>query len=210
MPRGRPRKNAAPTGDGKTTTAADNEQKQPRVAKEPLTDEQLQALFFKHKREYEIALAAKQKADAELKVVCKRIKAESTKLSDVKLAIALESPEGNNDLRERLEREMRVARWMGAPIGTQFSLLDEDRTPIDDKTRDEGKRAGLRGEPCTAPSTLPGNLVTVWTEGWQEGQKVLMEKGIAQKPDDDEGDDPRPRFLREKDSNAEGPDSLPN
>jgi len=203
MPRGRPRKNAAPTGDGKTTTADDNEQKQPRVAKEPLTDEQMQALFLSHLEGYEVALAAKQAADASFKNHCKLMKAEGTKLSEVKLAIKLQSPEGDREMRERLERETRVARWMGAPIGTQFTLLDEDRTPIDDKVRDDGKRSGLRGEPCVAPPNLPGNLVTVYTEGWQEGQKVLMEKGIGQKPEDDLGDDPRPRFLKEKSGDAE-------
>ena len=157
----------------------------PKVAKEPLSEEQLQSLFFQHKQEYEKALASKKEADAQLKVVAKRIKSEGTKLSDIKLAIELEHPEASGDMRARLERELRVARWVGAPVGTQFSLLDEvDRTPIDERVRDEGKRAGIKGEKCDAPRTLPGNLISVWVEGWQEGQAVLLARIQQQKAED--------------------------
>ena len=164
-----------PTSDDRPAEQAVNSA--PKVAKEPLSEEQLQSLFFQHKQEYEKALASKKEADAQLKVVAKRIKSEGTKLSDIKLAIELEHPEASGDMRARLERELRVARWVGAPVGTQFSLLDEvDRTPIDERVREDGKRAGLRGEAGTAPSHLPGNLMSVWAEGYAEGQSVLASR----------------------------------
>jgi hypothetical protein len=181
-----PKGPTVPTADGRPAGADHN---MPHVAKDPLTEDQQQALFFNHKRSYEKALAVKKKADAEFKVACKLIKSEGTKLSDIKLAVDLEDPEASAEMRARLERELRVARWVGAPVGTQFSLLDEtDRTPIDERVFDEGKRAGLKGEKCEPPRTLPGNLMTRWTDGWHEGQTALAGK-IKQKDNDQRPED---------------------
>lgn len=161
----------------------------PKVAKEPLNEDQLQSLFFNHKKQYEKALAVKKKADADFKVVCKLLKAEGTKLSDVKLAIELEDPEASGEMRARLERELRVARWVGAPVGTQFSLLDEvDRTPIDERTFEDGKRAGLKGEPATPPKHTPGNLISHWMGGHHEGQTILAGR-IKQQHDEQKSED---------------------
>ena len=178
-------RDVAPDDNEKKAKAPKGPTNKPQVAKEPLTDEQQQALFFRHKRDYEKALEAKKAADAALKNVAKLIKAEGTHLFEIKVAIKLEDPEGSADLRERIERELKVARWVGAPVGTQFSLLDEvDREPIDDRVREEGKRAGLRGEKCEPPRTLPGNLISVWTAAWSEGQEIMLGK-IQQQKDED-------------------------
>lgn len=155
----------------------------PKVAKEPLSEEQRQAIFFGHKGTYEKALAKKKAMDAQFKVACKLIKSEGTKLADVKLAIELEDPEGSTEMRDRFQRQLEVARWVGAPVGTQFQLF-EDRTPLEDKVRDDGKRAGIKGEKCEPPRTLPGNLMEVWTAAWQSGQAILASKHLKQKADD--------------------------
>jgi hypothetical protein len=170
-----------PTSDDRPAHEARNGK--PHVAKEPLSDEQRQAVFFGHKDIYEKALAKKKAADAFFKTQCKLIKSENTKLADIKLAIELEDPEGSTEMRERFERQLEVARWVGAEVGTQFQLF-EDRTPIDDKVRDDGKRAGLKGEKGTPPSNLPGNLMSVWAEGFAEGNAVLASKIKQQKTED--------------------------
>ena len=170
-----------PTSDDRPAAEASNGS--PKVAKEPLSDEQRQAVFFGHKEVYEKALAKKKAMDAAFKVACKLIKSEGTKLVDVKLAIELEDPEGSTEMRDRFQRQLEVARWVGAEVGTQFQLF-EDRTPFEDKVRDDGKRAGLRGEPCSPPKTLPGNLMTVWADSWSDGQAVLASKHLKQKAED--------------------------
>lgn len=146
----------------------------------PLTDEQLQSLFFEHKRAYEKSLTAFKAAQADLKNTGKLIKAEGGSVAEVKIAIALESDGGNEKMQQRIERELRVAKWMGAPVGTQFSLLDEDRTPSIDKATDDGKRAGLKGENCTPPNHMGDQQQQAWIDGWHAGQKVLADR-IAQK-----------------------------
>lgn len=170
-----------PTSDDRPAHEARNGK--PHVAKTPQTDDQRQETFLRHKGEYSKSLALKKKYDADFRNVCKLIKTEGTKVSDIKFAIEVEEPEGSQAARERFERQLEVARWVGAEVGTQFQLF-EDRTPIDDKVRDDGKRSGLKGEKCEPPKTLPGNLISVWTEGWQEGQAVLASKHLKQKAED--------------------------
>lgn len=170
-----------PTSDDRPAHEARNGS--PKVAKEPLSDEQRQAIFFGHKKLYEKELARKKAADAAFKVACKLIKSENTKVADIKLAIELEDPEGSTEMRERFERQLEVARWVGAEVGTQFQLF-EDRTPIDDRVRADGKRDGLKGLKCEPPKSLPGNLMSVYADGWAEGQAVLASKITQQKADD--------------------------
>ena len=177
-PKGSTAKPKAPKSPGSfPEPSADNEavepgHNQPKVA---LSEDQQRAIFFKHRSDYEKSVNAQKAAAADLKMVVKRIKSEGTRLADIKLAISLGDPQASTAMRERLERDLQIARWVGAPVGTQFSLLDDvDRQPIDDRVREEGKMAGLNGEKCEAPRTLPGNLVTVWVSGWSEGQEILM------------------------------------
>ena len=153
---------------------------------------------------YEKLLAAKKLADANFKNGVKLAKAEGIPLKQIKEYIAYQTEEGRAQLKEDLERKQRVARWAGMPVGTQINFLDEiDRTPIDERVRDEGKRAGLKGEKCDAPRTLPGNLISVWTEGWQEGQAVLLGKIQQQKTEDGKAfDDDLPGDSSEDDEAA--------
>jgi hypothetical protein len=159
------------------------------VEKVPQNEEERQATFYRHTGEYEKALEKKKAADAAFKNVCKIIKTEGIQIEDIKTAISLKDPAGSAILRDLIERQLRVARWMNAPVGTQFSMLDEvDRTPIDERAYEAGKRAGLAGDPATPPRSYTGELITKWTEGFNEGNAVLAqgikEKNAAQRAQD--------------------------
>ena len=146
------------------------------VEKVPQNEEGRQATFYRHTGEYEKALEKKKAADAFFKNTCKTIKTEGTQIEDIKTAIQLKDPAGSAIIRDAIERQLRVARWMNAPVGTQFSILDEvDRTPIDERAYEAGKRAGLAGEPATPPRSYTGELITKWTEGFNEGNSVLAQ-----------------------------------
>lgn len=174
--RGRPKgsKNKkVPAAEGEVSS---DHNSKPNVAKEPLTDEQQQKLFFTHVELYKVKLEGFKAAQAALKNAGKLIKSEGTRLADVKEAIALESPEGEKALKEDIERKLRVARWMGASIGTQFSFLDEDRTPSVDKAEEDGKRAGMRGEAPNPPHHYGLLQQQAWLKGWHVGQKVNLDR----------------------------------
>lgn len=141
-----------------------------------LTDEQRQALFFQHKKAYSAKLEAKKRADAELKNTCKLAKAELGKgaVSDIKLAIQLETDGGDAEFKERIEREMRVARWMGASAGTQFDMFDMSGVPADERAFDEGKRDGMEGKPQSAAYHPGTPQLNKYIEGWNAGQAAIF------------------------------------
>lgn len=139
-----------------------------------LTEDERRALLYEHKRDYATALEHKKAADAALKNVCKRARAELGKdaVADIKDLIALDSPEGEAALKAEIERKIRIAKWAGAPMGTQFSF-DADLTPAVERAYDLGKIAGLSGGVCKPPHDPSVPQYQQWFNGWQDGQAVL-------------------------------------
>ena len=139
-----------------------------------LTDEQQQALFEQHKTKYEHFLALKKKADADFKNACKLAKSElgDGVVDSIKDAIELETEEGEVRFKARVERQIRVARWLGLDVGTQGELFGADRTPGDDRAFGEGKRAGMAGKERRAPYDAATSQFRKWLEGYDAGQEV--------------------------------------
>lgn len=173
---------SVPTSDGGATTDHNT------VRPGELTDDQKAALFFQHAKQYEKALDTKKQADAAFKNVCKLIKSEGSSVEEIKLAAM--SPEAlDAKIRAEIERSQRLSRWLGMPVGTQISLLDEiDRTPSTDKARADGKRAGLAGLDASPPFAKHLPQAQDWLDGWHEGQAVVA-AGFKQKPVDENFDD---------------------
>jgi len=165
------------------------------------TDEELQALFFQHKSLFETRLAAKKKADADFKNACKLIKSEGgkTQVADIKTAIRLDTDEGEADVKSELENTLRVARWMGASIGSQFEMFDEDRTPAVDRAFDEGKRAGMKGEPRKPPHDPSTPQYATWMEGYGVGNEALATKGFKAPATAPEAEGEPPKGMSKKD-----------
>jgi hypothetical protein len=149
----------------------------PEPVKSPkpdLSDEDRLNLLMQHKAAYEHRLAGKKKADADFKNACKLAKSELGEhaVEEIKLAISLETDEGEAELRARMERQVRVARWMGASVGTQFDLGlgAAGEMSSTDRAFAEGKRAAAAGEKCTPPAHYaPGSPdYEFWINGHHE------------------------------------------
>lgn len=142
-----------------------------------LTDDEKRALFFQHKRHYQDALDAKKKADADLKNVCKRAKAECGKsaVDEIKDAIEFEGDDGRAKFEAEIERKRRVARWMGLAVGEAPTFFDaaNDRMPAVDRAYDGGKQAGMAGDKCAPPHDPSVPQYNQWMEGWHDGQAIL-------------------------------------
>lgn len=139
-----------------------------------LNDDQLRALHFNHKKLYEEELALKKAQDAKFRNVCKLIKSEGGSVDEIKLAIQLDTPEGEKAAQAKIEQQLRVARWNGADFGHQFALLPE--TPSVDRAFEEGKIAGLKGVPKKPPHDSSVPQFKRWMEGYDDGQAVLVKK----------------------------------
>lgn len=168
-----------------------------------LTDSEEKVLFFQHLNSYERGLEAFKKAQADLRNIGKKAKADlgAHAVSLLKIAIDLRADEGPKDLQERMDREARVARWMGLPLGAQGSLFEPDRRTAGDKAEEEGFSAGSdQTTPRTPPEKygLTGDNARRWYHGFDKAQEAIflaMEKkgtpvlrGSDQAP---EGPDPR-------------------
>jgi len=138
-----------------------------------LTEDERRALHFRHCAEYERALAEKKKADAGLKNVGKRIKAESDSVAKCKQTIQARSPQGEAELRAEIEQTAEVLRWSGVQVGETAEMF-ADRRPSEEVALEHGKIAGMKGERAEPPHD-PGTLAhKKWMEGWHAGQEILM------------------------------------
>lgn len=142
----------------------------------PLSDAERQALHFRHVKEYERELAAKKKADADLKNTAKRIKAEGDSVAAVKLTIELHTPEGEAAFRARMAEQAEVAAWNG--VGMQVDMFADERQPAEDRAFEEGRRAGMKGESNKPPYDPSVPQHTRWLEGYSDGNAVLASEGF--------------------------------
>ena len=138
-----------------------------------LTEDERRALHFRHCAEYERALKDKKTADAGLKNVGKRIKAEDDSVAKCKKTIQARSPEGEAELRAEIEQTTEVLRWVGVAVGETADMFT-DRRPADEVQFEHGKVAGLRGETAAPPHDIGTLAHKKWMEGWHAGQASLM------------------------------------
>jgi hypothetical protein len=145
------------------------------VTMEEMDDNDRQVLFGQHKKSYEALLAKKKKADADFKNACKLFRSDLGKntIAEIKIAIQLDSPEGEAQVKSDLESMVRVARWMGTELGTQAKMFSGEK-PADPRAFGEGKRAGMAGEPkktTYAPGTKDYDQ---WMGGYDIGYQALQ------------------------------------
>jgi hypothetical protein len=182
-------------GDGKkggTSSAS------PQTTEE-LSDDQLYSLTEQHRQKYERLIAAKKAADKAVRDFGKIIKADlgPSGLQDIKDLISLATPEGEAAMKEAMERQARVMRWMNIPIGTQGGLFEEtDRTPIAERAYSEGKRQGLAGESCNNPHHVSTEAHREHNRGYADGQETKARNGFKKLEDEPQGPIPRDEWQR--------------
>lgn len=180
-------------------------------------DRNRHALHEQNKSIYKRLLAAKKKADADLRNHGKTIKSELGEfgLDMIKLSVRLDEGDENdaNEVRAQLKEMTRIMRWNGLPIGHEDDLFSEesnvDRRPTEEKAFAAGQKAGMRGESLRVPdewSTSP-DVVTAWGNGWRAGQDALFDikepKQDNQPPVDGNGE-PVPTDAAPEDPAPEG------
>ena len=177
-PRGsKNREKSVPKADGITTTKHNV-----AAAKADLTEDQQRALLEQSVVTYEAALKVKNDATAAFIKECKRIKGDGVSLDDVKTAIKLSTPEGEAKMKAALEAQLRVARWLNADIGTQFSLFRDDGSGAENASYKAGKTAGMAGKPSSA---VPAHFdVNEWMRGYGDAQAALLANIKQQKQRD--------------------------
>lgn len=127
------------------------------VAGSNTLDPEQRALFLNDKEKYAKAIEKQKKATADVRNAAKTIKADGFTLRQVKLAIQLDTPEGEAEFKSLIANDLLAAQYAGAPIGSQLALfLEPDRTPGVDMAADEGQRDAMAhkvAKPGYDPST---------------------------------------------------------
>jgi uncharacterized protein (UPF0335 family) len=138
-----------------------------------LTDDERRALLLQGIGKLEGLIEQKDEVVADIRNERKRLKADGFESYEIDYALALRKKDPAEQLAQHL-RQMRIARWLAHPIGTQGSLL-----PADGEAYEIGKSVGLEGSaPCRPPTTMSDSDQQRWIEGWQDGQQALAQKGF--------------------------------
>jgi len=139
-------------------------------------DPEKRAIFLSDKDRYAKAIERQKKTTADVRNAAKAIKADGFTLRQVKLAIQLESPEGEAEFRSLIANDLLAAQYAGAQIGSQLQLFleDKDRTPSADMAADEGTRDAMQNKPAKPgydPST-PQHASYMAAYGDEQGRQV--------------------------------------
>jgi hypothetical protein len=120
-------------------------------------DPEKRALFLSDKEAFHKASVRLKKAQAAVRTLGKTIKADGFSLRQVKLAIQLETPEGEAEFKSSVANDLLAAQYVGAAIGSQLSMfMEPDRTPAVDVAADEGQKDAIEhkaAKPKYDPST---------------------------------------------------------
>lgn len=156
-----------------------------------MSDDEKAVEFFAHQKRWVAARAALKIAEEDAKTALGK-----QAIRDFRTSLQLETPEGEARVKERMEAQLRVARWMAKSVGTQASFLDDDdRTPATERAYAEGKRDGLAGDPCKPAYAPELEQYREYMRGFHDGQAVLA-RGIKPIPPSDEDRDLRPVSLQ--------------
>lgn len=157
------------------------------------TEEQRQVLAIQWKGKLLAAEAKKDDAVAAIRNIRKQIKAElgADGVDLVKDMIALESDGGEAKIRAAMERQLRAARYMAVPLGSQFEMF-EDRMPAEDRAHAEGKRDAMTDQPLRNPYDPSVPQHNSYAEGWHAGQTAKVEAQRKRDADVFDGAGPGP------------------
>jgi hypothetical protein len=146
-----------------------------------LSEDQLKSLALQHLPNYQRKLQIKKDADADVRNYAKLIKAEGGQelLDSVLFGVKIDTPE--KELREqmRLQAQMRMADWLGKPIGTQAKMFEDE--PVQIKPSPDLKRAHMlgelaasKGEQCIPPNNFPPGTeeYNSWIDGWTSRAQI--------------------------------------
>lgn len=123
------------------------------VAGSNALDPDKRALFLRDKDDYAKAKDKLAKAQSAIRLMGKTIKADGFSLRQIKLAIQLETPEGEAEFRSLVANDLLAAQYAGAQIGSQLQLFleDKDRTPSADIAYSEGQKCSIENRAAVPP-----------------------------------------------------------
>lgn len=128
---------------------------------------------------------------ADMGAIYKRLKDLGWSKKDVEFAQSLEDKDVGQVIAD-FERKIRIARLLGHSLGRQMSLLDEDRTPQEDRAYEEGKAIGMLRKQSSNPYQPGSREFNRWAKGNKDGTAFVnadLAAAIGAIADGDEEDE---------------------
>lgn len=181
----------------KTKTANDQPKKKPGRPRKPVPtasqgnvatghngspeDEAKRTLFFQHRQTWIDAQAKLKVAQKRLVDVKAAIKADGLLVKEFQVADNLATVKGEAKVTGDVMLRLRVARWIGHPMGAQLDLFAHPNAPtlsVVDQAREDGKRAAMAHETPKPPHSPETDAYRVWMESFHEEQAKQVRAGI--------------------------------
>lgn len=144
-----------------------------------LSDDQKRESFLHHRTAWN-GWQGKVKALAEIeKGVKKALKADGFTVEEFKVADDLTTVKGEAKVKASVETRLRVAAWIGHPMGAQMDLFAKNAKTMTRNPYDEGKQASMENKPKKPPAeyAIGSDQWAKWIEGYDEHQASIVPGG---------------------------------
>lgn len=142
----------------------------------PLTFDEERALFLHHRE----LIETQETKLAAIKLVLDKLYADAKvdgKFTKEEFRIARDlaaSPKREAKVQGDVRKRLRVARFIGHPMGAQFDLFEApDRTPAVERAYDAGKQASMENRPRRPPYSPEVPQYEEWMSGYNAHQEML-------------------------------------
>lgn len=143
-------------------------------------DAEMRELFLRDKDLYAKAKKRSDDASNSLRTLVKTIKGDGFSLRQIKLAVQLESPEGEADYRALVANDLLAAAYVGADIGDQLNLwLEPSRVPATDRAWKEGEKCSMENRAAVPPYDPSTPQHKAFMSGFHAHQESMIKRGIG-------------------------------
>lgn len=140
-----------------------------------LTPDDERRLFLNHRTIWQTHQNKQKLLDEQRTKIVANLKGDGFKVKHMDIADALGNPKGEKRTSEEVQDRLKVAKWIGHPMGNQLDLFGQpDRTPSVDRAFDEGKQASMENKPCKPPYAPELPQYKTWMAGYAMDQERLQ------------------------------------
>lgn len=166
---------------GKQRSAKPKSERKKRGASTPaptIDDDEKRTLFLHHRTAWtgwQAKVAALKAVEKDIKST---LKSDGFTVEEFQVADDLATVKGEAKVKSKVETRLRVARWIGHPMGAQLDLFAKNakgpRNP-----RDEGRQASMENKPKKPPAeyAIGSDQWAQWIEGYDEHQASIVPGG---------------------------------
>lgn len=150
-----------------------------------LTPNEVQQLFLQHRTSWNQWKAKRAVVDELERDVKVALKGDGYTVKQMEIADQLATVKGEVKVTDEVRDRLKVARWIGHPMGAQLDLFETprgSRRPHTENAYDAGKLASMQNQPRKPPHDPSTVAYGEWMAGYEAHQASLREGFKAPPP----------------------------